>query len=243
MNQDRPYEGGELELFATAHHWKSYWSGKIRPHVGQAVLEVGAGLGANTNFLLGPEQTRWLCLEPDGALTAQIPATLAAQPRRDIVTTVTGTLRDLTPDQTFDTILYIDVLEHIENDHAEMIAALEHVRPQGKIIVLSPAHPSLYTAFDRAIGHFRRYTQKTLRDCTPPGATLLELYALDSVGLMASVANKLFLHQSMPSLKQVEFWDRCLVPLSRWTDPLIGFSLGKSLIGVWQKKGSRQRHP
>jgi len=235
MSEDRPYEGQELELFATALNWKSYWAGKIRRHLGKAVLEVGAGLGANTPYLLGPEQASWLCLEPDGALTAQIPATLAKESHREIVTTFTGTLRDLPLGQTFDTILYIDVLEHIEDDHAEMRAALARLNPQGKLIILSPAQPRLYTEFDRAIGHFRRYTRASLRACTPPGAKLVELFALDSFGLMASVANKLLLHQSMPTLRQIEFWDRWLVPVSRLTDPLIGFSLGKSLIGIWQK--------
>jgi SAM-dependent methyltransferase len=235
MSADRSYAGKELELFAQARHWKSYWSGKIRPHLGKSVLEVGAGLGANTPFLVGPEQGRWLCLEPDAALTAQIPATLADLPGRGIVQTRTGTLRDLPANETFDTILYIDVLEHIEDDHNEMRLALTHLLPKGKIIVLSPAHPWLFNEFDRALGHYRRYTRRSLRACTPDGATLLEIYALDSCGLMASVANKLFLHQSLPSPKQIAFWDRCLVSLSRWTDPLIGFSLGKSLIGVWQR--------
>jgi SAM-dependent methyltransferase len=235
MSEDRPYEGKELELFAQARNWKAYWSEKIRPHLGKSVLEVGAGLGANTPFLLGPEQESWLCLEPDAALTAQIPATLAGQARGGIVRTRTGTLRDLPANETFDTILYIDVLEHIEDDLGEMRAALTHVSPKGKIVVLSPAHPGLFTEFDRALGHYRRYTRRSLRACAPAGATLMEIYALDSFGLLASVANKLFLHQSIPSPKQIAFWDRCLVSISRWTDPLIGFSLGKSLIGVWQK--------
>jgi protein-L-isoaspartate O-methyltransferase len=237
MSEDRPYEGKELELFAQARNWKTYWSDKIRPHLGKSVLEVGAGLGVNTPYLLGPEQESWLCLEPDAALTARIPKTLAEHERREIVRTRTGTLRDLAADETFDTILYIDVLEHIANDFREMSAAFAQLAPKGKIVVLSPAHPWLYTEFDRALGHFRRYTRQSLRDCTPPGATLVELYALDSFGLMASVANKLLLHQSMPSPKQIAFWDRCLVSLSRGTDPLIGFSLGKSLIAVWQKSG------
>jgi SAM-dependent methyltransferase len=237
MSEDRPYEGKELEIFAQAHHWKAYWSDKIRPHLGKSVLEVGAGLGANTPFLLGPEQESWLCLEPDAALTARIPATLADQPRHGIVKTRTGTLRDLTAKETFDTILYIDVLEHIEDDLGEMRAALAHVSPKGKIVVLSPAHPWLFTEFDRTLGHYRRYTRRSLRACTPAGATLIELYALDSFGLMATLANKLLLHQSMPTAKQIAFWDSYLVPVSRWTDPLIGFSLGKSLIGVWQKSG------
>jgi SAM-dependent methyltransferase len=235
MSEDRPYEGKELELFAQARNWKTYWSDKIRPHLGKSVLEVGAGLGANTPFLLGPEQESWLCLEPDAVLTTQIPATLADQARREIVKTRTGTLRDLSANEMFDTILYIDVLEHIEDDLGEMRAALAHLSPKGKIIVLSPAHPGLYTEFDRDLGHYRRYTRRSLRACAPPGATLIEIYALDSFGLMASVANKLFLHQSIPSSKQIAFWDRCLVSISRWTDPLIGFSLGKSLIAVWQR--------
>jgi len=235
MKENRAYEGNELELFAQARNWKTYWSAKIRPHLGASVLEVGAGLGTNTPFLLGPKQKDWLCLEPDALLAAQIPETLAGHPQGEIVRSQTGILHDLPANEIFDTILYIDVLEHIEDDLGEMRSALTHVAPKGKVIVLSPAHPGLYTEFDRAIGHFRRYTRSSLRACTPPGAKLIELYALDSFGLMASVANKLLLHQSMPSAKQIAFWDSCLIPVSRWTDPLIGFSLGKSLIAVWQK--------
>jgi len=235
MNEERPYEGKELELFAQARNWKTYWSNKIRPNFGKSVLEVGAGLGTNTPYLLGPQQERWLCLEPDGALAAQIPATLANHPQREIVKTRIGFLNNLPADETFDTILYIDVLEHIEDDHGEMRTALAHLTPKGKVIVLSPAYPELFTEFDRALGHFRRYTRKSLRDCTPAGSSLVEMYALDSFGLMASVANKLLLHQSMPTTRQILFWDRMLVPISLWTDPLIAYSLGKSLIGVWQK--------
>jgi SAM-dependent methyltransferase len=235
MSKGRPYEGKELELFAHARNWKRYWSANVRPHLGRSVLEVGAGLGTNTPYLLGPAQARWVCLEPDGALTAQIPATLAGHPQLNIVEARTGMLRDLALDELFDTILYIDVLEHIEDDSGEMRLALRHLAPGGKIVVLSPAQPGLYTEFDRALGHYRRYTRASLRACTPAGARLVTLFALDSFGLLASVANKLLLHQSMPTAKQIAFWDGCLVPVSRFTDPLIGFTLGKSLIAVWER--------
>ena len=235
MSDDRPYEGKELELFAHARNWKRYWSRSIRSHVGKSVLEVGAGLGTNTPYLLSAAQENWLCLEPDGALTEQISATLATHPQRGIVRTRTGMLRDLAPDELFDTILYIDVLEHIEDDTGEMRLALTHLAVGGKIIVLSPAQPGLYTEFDRALGHFRRYTRASLKACTPLVARLVEIYALDSFGLLASVANKILLHQSMPTAKQIAFWDGWLVPVSRVTDPVIGFSLGKSLIAVWEK--------
>ncbi len=58
VNEPRPYEGSELELFARARTWKAYWSAKIRPHLGRSMLEVGAGLGTNTPYLLGPAQAR-----------------------------------------------------------------------------------------------------------------------------------------------------------------------------------------
>ena len=63
------------------------------------------------------------------------------------------------------------------------------------------------------------------------------LFYLDSCGLLASVANRLLLSQSIPTTKQIGLWDSYMVPVSRLTDPLIGFSIGKSLIGIWQRTG------
>ena len=235
MTTERAYEGAELDLFLAARNWKTYWSSKISPHIGESVLEVGAGFGSNTPFLFGASRKRWLCLEPDGALVARIPEHLKDYPWAGTIETKVGTLGDLPAEETFDTLLYIDVLEHIEDDRGEMRAALSHLKPGGRIIVLSPAHPGLFTDFDRVIGHYRRYTKSSLRVCTPSGARLLELYYLDSVGLLASTANRLLLHQSMPTAQQIGFWDRWLVTNSRWVDPILNFQVGKTVIGVWTK--------
>jgi SAM-dependent methyltransferase len=233
MTTERVYEGGELDLLLAARNWKSYWSRKIRPHIGATVLEVGAGFGANTPYLFGESCQRWVCLEPDAALAARVPDHLREYPWAKTIETRIGTLQDIPEAEKFDTLLYIDVLEHIEDDRAEMRAALAHLAPGGKIIVLSPAHPWLFTPFDRALGHFRRYTKATLLACTPPGARLVELYYLDAVGLLASGANRLLLQQSMPTAAQIALWDRWLVTNSLWLDPLLGFQLGKTVIGVW----------
>jgi SAM-dependent methyltransferase len=236
MTTERAYEGGELDLFLAARRWKAHWSSKVRPHIGETVLEVGAGFGANTPYLFGATRARWVCLDPDAALAAQIPERLKDFPWAKTVETRVGTLRGIAAEEKFDTLLYIDVLEHIEDDRGEMRAALERLSPGGKIIVLSPAHPWLFTEFDRAIGHFRRYTKASLRACAPPGARLVELYYLDVVGLLASAANRLLLHQSLPTAAQIQFWDRWLVTNSRWLDPLLGHRLGKTVVGVWRKE-------
>jgi len=235
MSTERAYEGDELDLFLAARNWKQYWSRKIRPHIGASVLEVGAGFGSNTPYLYGESHTRWVCLEPDAALVARIPDHLREYPWAGTIETRVGTLQDIPETEKFDTLLYIDVLEHIDDDHAEMKRALAHLAPGGRIVVLSPAHQWLFTPFDRAIGHFRRYSKSTLRDCTPPGARLLELYYLDAVGMLASCANRMLLQQSMPTAAQIGVWDRWLVTNSLWLDPLLGFQLGKTVVGVWTK--------
>lgn len=229
----RAYEGSELELFAHATNWKAYWSRALREHVRGDVLEVGAGIGTNTELLLGATNGRWTCLEPDarlGELARAAHAHLGARCEH-----LTGTLADVVPERTFDTLLYLDVLEHIADDRAEVTRAARHLRAGGKLVVLAPAHQSLYSPFDRAIGHHRRYDKASLRALAPEGLTLERLFYLDSAGLAASLANRVLLRQSLPTLAQVRTWDRLLVPLSRALDPLLFRSAGKTVVGVWRR--------
>jgi hypothetical protein len=57
---------------------------------------------------------------------------------------------------------------------------------------------------------------------------------LDGVGLLASLANRIVLKSGAPTKSQIRFWDTCMVPLSRVVDPLLGYRVGKSIIGVWR---------
>ena len=59
-------------------------------------------------------------------------------------------------------------------------------------------------------------------------------FYLDGVGMLASFANRAMLRQAQPTMRQVLFWDRVLVPLSRLLDPLTGRSFGRSVVTVWQ---------
>src|SRR5262245_4889230 len=113
---EQAYKGGELQLFARAGRWKEYWISQLRPYVQGAVLEVGAGIGANTMRLRGGSERRWVCLEPDAQLVAALRAQLAGTPLEWTTEVVTGTLESLEAEARFDSILYIDVLEHIEDD-------------------------------------------------------------------------------------------------------------------------------
>ena len=227
------YAGSELELFEKARNWKAYWRGQIAGFVRGDVLEVGAGIGANTLTLAGLAYERWTCLEPDAALAARIrPATEMTPAGRHRV--ATGTIANLPPDAKFDAILYIDVLEHIEDDRGELMQAADRLKPGGALIVLAPAHPYLFTPFDAAIGHFRRYTRASLNEVAPKILRKEKLVYLDAAGMLASGANRMLLRSAMPTERQILMWDRMLVPLSRLMDPVFGGRLGKSVLGVWR---------
>lgn len=225
------YEGSELALFEKARNWKAYWRGQIAPYVQGDVLEVGAGIGANTRLLAGLRFLRWTCLEPDATLAGKIEL-----PGGDRYRKVVGTVQDLPLNERFDSILYIDVLEHIEDDRAELAVASGRLNRGGTLIVLSPAHPFLYTEFDRAIGHHRRYTRSSLRALKPAELFENQLIYLDSAGMLASGANRLLLKSAMPSERQILAWDRLLVPMSRVIDGIIGRRIGKTVIGIWQRR-------
>lgn len=225
------YEGSELEVFADAHNWRAYWSSVVRPFLGTRVLEVGAGIGSVTRVLYTPGR-QLTALEPDPGLCARIPDTVG--PEAD-VSVVTGSLGDLPIEDRFDSILYIDVLEHIEDDRSEVTMAWDRLASGGTLIILAPAHQGLYTPFDAAIGHFRRYSLPQLRRLRPTGAVEVFGGYLDSVGVLASTGNRLLLRSAHPTRQQIGLWDRRMIPISRVIDPLLRHRVGKSVLVVWRK--------
>jgi cyclopropane fatty-acyl-phospholipid synthase-like methyltransferase len=233
MTDHFKYQGNELELFQHARNWKSYFSKTIKPYIKKNVLEVGAGIGSTTLLLNDGSATSWLMLEPDANMSNDLQQKLDDKLFPTNCRLQTGTIDQLQPG--FDTIIYIDVLEHIEKDKTELEKAASLLEPGGHIIVLSPAFQSLYSPFDKAIGHYRRYTKQMLKNISPGDLQLVSCRYYDSVGYFAALMNKLLLRKKYPSQGQVLFWDRWMVPVSQLTDRLFFHRFGKSIIATWQK--------
>ncbi len=229
------YVGSELELFRDAGNWKRYFASILKPHTGSRVLEVGAGIGGTTAVLCDDTHSDWCCLEPDRDQAAALSHAIETGDLPTSCRVVTGTVGDLSGEPCFDTILYIDVLEHIENDRAELRRAAQYLSPGGRLIVLAPAHQWLFSPFDAAVGHFRRYNVRQLAALTPPGLVLGKSYYLDACGILLSAANRLLLRRSMPCKSNIRSWDRFFVPLSRLLDRLTLYRLGKSVLVVWRR--------
>jgi ubiquinone/menaquinone biosynthesis C-methylase UbiE len=231
----KTYIGSELELFAKARNWKRYWGSIVQPHLGDHILDVGAGIGETAKILATDNHSKWVCLEPDPRMAEQIANRISSRDLPAICEARIGTIDDIT-ERDFSAVLYIDVLEHIENDREELRKAAERARPNGRVVVLAPAHQWLYTPFDRAIGHFRRYTLAGLRALAPPELSEETNVYLDSIGLFASLANRLFLKSKMPTPHQIAIWDGAMVPVSRIIDPAFFYRIGKSILTIWRRR-------
>lgn len=231
---DFTYVGSELDLFACATTWKSYVRYHLHPYLSGDILEVGAGIGAATAAFNDGTQRRWVCLEPDRALAERIEPSLS--PNLTNCEIIIGTLSDLRPEEQFDGILYMDVLEHIESDRVELARAAMHLKPNGVLAILAPALPWLFTPFDAAIGHYRRYTKKSLRSIAPRALRETKCIYLDAAGFLASLGNKLFLGSPIPSTAQIRFWDHFMVPVSMLVDRGLGYAIGRSILVIWRKE-------
>ena len=234
LEGDFTYEGAELDLFSGATNWKQYWSSIIKPFIGDSVLEVGAGIGANTKLFAACKFEKWIAIEPDCTLVNRVNKDCQHSKYPANFEIYAIKIEDVPSDCKFDTILYVDVLEHIQDDKKELEYAAKRLKSGGKIIILSPANDYLYTSFDRAIGHYRRYNKRTLLSIKPEGMKVDSIFYIDSIGMLASLGNKLLLKSERPTTSQIQFWDKCLVPMSRRIDKLILNRIGKSIIGIFQ---------
>ncbi|MCA1563721.1 MAG: class I SAM-dependent methyltransferase [Acidobacteria bacterium] len=227
------YAGTELDVFSHAANWKAYLRMLTAPYLRGRVLEVGAGIGSTTRAFRSGSQESWTAIEPDERLVSEL---------RSRVTTLSlpvevamGTISSLPEERRFECVLYVDVLEHIEDDAGELKLACSRLATGGTIVALSPAHQWLYSPFDAAIGHHRRYSRRQLRAITPAGLQLIHMQYLDAVGLILSTGNRVVLRSEAPSLSQVLFWDRWCIPVSRQLDRLTTGRLGKSILAIWRK--------
>ena len=126
----------------------------VKPHMGQEVLEVGAGIGTMTRHFLRSAQITATDIAP-GCL---------ARMRRDFEGYPQVRVEHLDisrpsglPEEKYDSVVCLNVLEHIEDDVQALRNMRRLLKPGGRVVLLVPANPRLYCGIDRGVGHFRRY--------------------------------------------------------------------------------------
>jgi hypothetical protein len=229
------YSGLELEVMSVAKNYRNYWMSKV-PSVPRdsCVLEVGAGIGSNVNQLL-ELFSRINLIEPDKNQEIILREKFRRQLKSGSIKIYSG-YEQIPQTDKYDLILYIDVLEHIEDDSAEIKLASLRLKENGYLFVVVPAFQALFSEYDRKLSHYRRYDRKKLIALISTNLEIKSLFFIDSIGLIGVSLNRI-LHNTNLSRTAVKIWDGLLVPFSVILDRfIVKHRFGKSLILVARKR-------
>ncbi len=178
-----PYGRGVLNNLTGTPQYLSWLASTLRPHIGDAVLEINAGIGNISGRLMG-RRVLYVAAEKD-------PLHLHAL-RNRFLRTPNVVVQRLDPERAedysglencFNTVLSVNVLEYLEDPARVANLLRATLKPGGRLVVLVPQSPALFGSLDRSLGHHRRYRPRDLRDLLETaGFTVETVYSLNKAG-------------------------------------------------------------
>lgn len=229
------YSGEDLDAMEYATNYYRWVMDIFAEHVGENIVEVGAGSGTVSEKLLEFSPKAFTGIEP---ATDIFPMLKERFQDRKHIKLINSFLVDAVTDleSKVDTIFYINVLEHVVDDEAEMKHAFDVLKPGGKICIFVPALPWVYGKFDEEVGHERRYYKKDLENLlTSKGFEIVRSHYFDLPGAFSWWLYFKILHRSALSSFQVKMYDRLVVPVLRVLETIVKPPFGKNLVLVAQK--------
>jgi len=223
------YPGAELDSFDKASIWRKYVFWNIKDFIKGLTLEVGAGIGSFTSNYKSLSSKITL-----SEVDADNLDFIKKKFKKDNFNFTSDYTKNISTN--FDTIMYLNVLEHIKEDDTEILDAFEKLNPNGCLIILVPAHNKLYSKFDKAVGHFRRYDINFFKNIKLQKSKLVKLCYLDSAGYFLYYLNKVFFKEEVyPSKIKILIWDKVFTPLTFFLDKILMYKFGKNILYVVKK--------
>ena len=218
------------ERFDSANFHISYCLKFIKKYLRGNVLEIGAGCGSFTRSYINEKIHALTLTETDDKNILVLNQKFKNNSKVKIVK---QNIDDI--DKKFDVIIYLHVLEHIENDENEINEASKRLNKNGFLIIMVPAHQKIYGNLDKAVGHFRRY-EKDFFKSEFKSLQICDLKFLDSMGYFLYYLNKFFFKKEVyPSKLKIFIWDKLFTPLSIVADFVFRYKFGKCILAIYKK--------
>ena len=222
------YPGWELKYFDKAENFRNYQFRFIKPYIKGKVAEVGPGNGvvlkryinySNKIYLFEPSKNFNKILKKINSKKIKI-----------------FNKNFVKKNNFYDTILYLDVLEHIKSDLSEFVKAYSSLKKNGYLIINVPAFQHLYSQFDKDIDHIKRYSKKDfLNILKKTNVKKYKIIYFDSLGYFLSLGSKIFIKKYKKNFSsKIKLWDK-LIPFSIILDKVLFNRIGKSLLVIIKK--------
>jgi len=226
------YEGSDLEALSTLGRYQDWIIQTFRPYLGGRTVEFGAGLG-NISALLRPHVSELDLVEPSANLAERLKARFAGDDKVRIFAEPLEGLVPATADKTYESIVLVNVLEHIKDDAAALSGLMRTLRPGGYLLLFVPALKFLFSDLDALHGHFRRYQLDEINDRTrAAGFEIIRSRYFDTVGVMPWWLLNTLMGATTFNPFLIRIYDAVLAPVSRVIDKLINPPFGKNILLV-----------
>ena len=225
------YTGWELNLFDKANIFRDYQFSFLKHNITGKVCEVGPGHGIVCDRYIKLSQKISL-YEKSEKLFKFLKEKYKNNKKIKVYNRYFNQSKLM-----YDTILYLDVLEHIKQPKKELKNVFRSLKKGGRLILTVPAYQHLFSQFDKDVGHYRRYTTKTfLNEMRGINYSNLKNYYIDTIGYFLSLTSKIFLKKDykLNFDKKIKIWN-FLIHISKILDFFTFYSFGKTLIIIVQK--------
>ena len=231
---DFSYSGTELDAVAEATNYYRWIIDSFAPAFGERIVEAGAGIGTVSELVLrraAPKEM--LLVEPAGNNIGELKRRFKNDRR---VRVHHGYLEDIAGSFAADTVVAVNVLEHVAHPIEFLRAAHSTLLPGGALLLLVPALPAIYGSLDAAFEHYRRYTRSELdRSLRTADFEIQTLHYLNFVGVAAWFTAGRVLGRTTLGRAQVRFYDRWVIPWLRRVESRVQPPLGQSLLAIARK--------
>jgi 2-polyprenyl-3-methyl-5-hydroxy-6-metoxy-1,4-benzoquinol methylase len=221
-----------LQAVRRAKRFNRWIFSQVKDWLGDEVMEAGCGIGNLTEMVLN--RKRLVCIDNERFYIERLQQAYGHMTNvtfREADLTVPGEIESTAEEGLFDSVLALNVLEHIEDEVGVLRNFRKILKPGGRVILLVPNNPRLYSKVDAALGHFRRYSRDSLTHCLEgAGFRVAECRGFNRLGGLGwRVSGKIFRNTTL-STGQMSLFE-LLMPLVRVLEK-IPFHTHNSLIAV-----------